>query len=562
MGVALCRIAVLLALTMPLTIVAQITESIEVRITNVEVVATDSAGKPAYDLTRDDFSLFEDGQPQPITNFYEVRSSAVATEPDTAPAESLSGDSPSVVQSEQRQRKIIVFIDNVTLGPHRRKEVLTAVRTSLESILRPGDDVMVAVWERQLKILQPFTADRSVVLASLQKASTARAGSPTRLMDRDGVIRRAYDLLSVARSTSRRGGMTLNEAYQDALFGARMYAESETNNTRAMLNGLRQMISTLSGLEGRKALLFVGGELQQNPGVDLFETVNGIYRGAGVNVTESRMVDTDRALREELDMVIRSAAGGNVPLYMVDTGDRAAEGDATTGGPVNAIAGFMAESETWLTMGQLAESTGGRALAGTRNYRAVLDGMASDLGSYYSLGYRATASQGLKRIEVRSRRPGVRVRSRKIVHHKSAHEQMADRVVSNAFHSTLKSDFPVTVTAGAPQRDGRNYRIPVTISFPSNLVFIPQDGAMVGEFAVYIVVAGADGSLSPVSSTIRPVKFPAAALTTVVKKPFEYTTTVMVRPGQQMFSVAIVDRVGDRVGYASARIAPGGRPRA
>src|SRR5687768_82266 len=93
--------------------IAQITETIEVRITNIEVIATDSSGKPVHDLTREDFELFEDGKRQPITNFYEVRSSAVAAEPVAAVP-----DSGSVVQAEQRQRKIIVFIDNVTLGPH------------------------------------------------------------------------------------------------------------------------------------------------------------------------------------------------------------------------------------------------------------------------------------------------------------------------------------------------------------------------------------------------------------------------------------------------------------
>ena len=52
---------------------AQLVESIEVRVTNVDVVVTDRNGNRVAGLSKDDFTLIEDGKIQPITNFYEVR---------------------------------------------------------------------------------------------------------------------------------------------------------------------------------------------------------------------------------------------------------------------------------------------------------------------------------------------------------------------------------------------------------------------------------------------------------------------------------------------------------
>src|SRR5258708_3216260 len=47
-------------------------ETIEVRVINVDVVVTDKKGQPVSGLTRNDFDLFENGVKQEITNFIEL----------------------------------------------------------------------------------------------------------------------------------------------------------------------------------------------------------------------------------------------------------------------------------------------------------------------------------------------------------------------------------------------------------------------------------------------------------------------------------------------------------
>ena len=50
----------------------KLTETMDIRVVNVDVVVTDKKGKTVTGLTKDDFQLFENGVPKTISNFYEV----------------------------------------------------------------------------------------------------------------------------------------------------------------------------------------------------------------------------------------------------------------------------------------------------------------------------------------------------------------------------------------------------------------------------------------------------------------------------------------------------------
>jgi len=70
----------------------QIAETIEVRVTNVDVVVTGRDGKPMRGLTRDDFELYENKKLQPITNFYEITGETVPEPAAMTATASAAGD--------------------------------------------------------------------------------------------------------------------------------------------------------------------------------------------------------------------------------------------------------------------------------------------------------------------------------------------------------------------------------------------------------------------------------------------------------------------------------------
>src|SRR3954447_17585885 len=95
-------------------LIAQISETIEVRVTNIDVVVTDKSGKRVTGLTRDDFEVFENGKPQAVTNFYEVDELPVTS----SRLPSVTGDRQPA--SEARQRRLVIFIDNYSIHPFQR----------------------------------------------------------------------------------------------------------------------------------------------------------------------------------------------------------------------------------------------------------------------------------------------------------------------------------------------------------------------------------------------------------------------------------------------------------
>src|SRR5258706_7527759 len=76
---------------------AQVSETIDVHVVNVDVTVTSKSG-PVRGLTRDDFEIFEDGRRQTITNFYasdETRTTGAArtdSATSTTPAEAVQPD--------------------------------------------------------------------------------------------------------------------------------------------------------------------------------------------------------------------------------------------------------------------------------------------------------------------------------------------------------------------------------------------------------------------------------------------------------------------------------------
>src|SRR5437773_2549590 len=79
-------------------------ETLEVRITNVDVVVTDRDGKAVRGLHRDDFTVLESGAPQTITNFADYGGTKGAAEAVATPAAPDSNAPP--------QRKFLFFIDD------------------------------------------------------------------------------------------------------------------------------------------------------------------------------------------------------------------------------------------------------------------------------------------------------------------------------------------------------------------------------------------------------------------------------------------------------------------
>ncbi len=423
---------------------------------------------------------------------------------------------------------------------------------ALDTLLRPGDDAMIVAWNRQPDVVQPFTTDLAALKRALDKSRQFTSSVTSLSWQRNEVVSFSNSMIQAVQS----GHMRAADAYASSIGKARAYAEYVLQTEHLLLRSMKQTVSMLSGVEGKKVFVFVGGELQERPGLDVFQIVDGLFVGL-VRATPAILRDTDINTTGELQEVARNANANGVTMYMIDVADRsrtAAEGSMQM--LPDPEVEFTQQTNSLFSMGKLASNTGGSLLTGSTNYELALNNIARDLGSYYSLGYKPPPAGGVDRsIAVKVKRPGAVVRTRRGYALKSVDDQMQDRVVANAFHPLLKGDFPVRIESSPAEPFQKGlFRVKITLTFPSDLTYLPDGENLAGEYTVYFVTAGEDGALSPVAKQAQQVQFPAAAAEAVKQKPFTHTTGLIVRAGWQSVSIAILDRFGARIGYARAVI--------
>ena len=144
------------------------------RLTVVDVTATDADGQPIYGLQQSDFTILEDGKPQPIRNFEEVGLRPVMPMPQLPPNvyTNLQPPAPSSAVN-------ILLVDfaneapvdssmprEVSASVAMQKRVKDAAKQALEQ-MPLGTQVAVLSMTNDLRILQSFTSDRALLAAAI-----------------------------------------------------------------------------------------------------------------------------------------------------------------------------------------------------------------------------------------------------------------------------------------------------------------------------------------------------------------------------------------------------------
>lgn len=366
---------------------------------------------------------------------------------------------------------------------------------------------------------------------------------------RERTVNDAAELLAFSRANPRL--LPIEKAYEQSLAAGVAYADMLYASQKSMAEGLRQAVAGMAGLDGKKVMIFVGAELQRRPGLDVLDMVDSMYRPHGVRSSPAVLRHTDRNLGIEIAAIARDANAAGVTMYTIDAADRSSRSAAVERQEfADAMPEFTNESDSALSMLGLARATGGAAFIRTTDFNAIMRSVVRDLSMYYSLGYHPDGKGGERSLVVKVRNPELRVRSRKSYELKSAESQMNDRVIANVFNS-LGSEMKITFSLGAPEADGDVYKVAVTVEFPaSDLTTIPNGPNEQAEFAVYFVTAGAAGQLSSVVKDVRSFQYPTAQAASYRRKPIIYTVSMRVRPGEQTMSVAVLDKMSERTGFA------------
>lgn len=144
------------------------------RLTVVDVTATDADGAPVHGLKRSDFTMLEDGKPQPIRNFEEVSSQYVEP-PREMPANVYTNLQPPSPTSAVNIL-LLDFANEAPVDSTNLRQVSQS--TELQHLVKqaamdaidampPGTRVAVLSMTNNLHILQGFTSNQAILKAAI-----------------------------------------------------------------------------------------------------------------------------------------------------------------------------------------------------------------------------------------------------------------------------------------------------------------------------------------------------------------------------------------------------------
>jgi len=299
---------------------------VEVNLVLVPVVVKDSSGNTVPGLKKEDFQLFDNGKPQPVSTFSVEMADSRANDKTAAPevksaeteAEKASAGTPAPVVSKSlelpRRFIALVFDDS-----HMKVAEAMAVHAATEKLfasLTPTD--RVAIYSTQGDVQQDYTGDAATLrktLAKIAPHSSKYEGHyecPNISYHQAELIeyQRDQEAMLVAKTDA-----VVNNCPTDVEAMARRILQEGDNWTRDTYNSLGDIVRKLASMPGQRVLVYVSpgfviGVQLQNDNADWIE--RAVRAGVVVNTIDARGLYTPEPLGD-IDAPAQAYADVNTP---------------------------------------------------------------------------------------------------------------------------------------------------------------------------------------------------------------------------------------------------------
>jgi VWFA-related protein len=529
-------------------------DEVEVTVANLDVFVRDREGRPVEGLTAADFRIIQDGVEMEISNF-------AAYSAETREAGSGAGETgaASPIEATAFYRKepayLVLHIDNENLDAIDRTRVLTQARSFVEETLVSGVQMMVVSSRRSLEIRQPFTDDSNTVIGALHRVGNESGARVARETER----RRIYaEMEQWARDAQRRSFDDFLNTIEAQVFMAQVqgqiwsYSEEESDVLKDSLANMHEVVRLITGLEGRRSIVYVSNGLPMTPGLGLMHEYakvfwdNSIYaRIAQKDYTQEFRALADAANREGVNLYTIDATG-LMPLEGFEAGDRYVPESA---------ASWVTRANLQESLHYMADSTGGLAVLNTNDVTAGLQQIREDLFSFYSIGFNIT-SNGKDTVHQTKvelpRHPDYRIRYRKWFVDKSLDTRVRERVLQTLVRDLEHNPLDLRLTLGDPAPvTGKRWKVPIRLSIPINsLALEVESGDLVGQIELFFCARDALGRGSPTQRREYEIRVPAERFEPDQVLRYKILVQMLFKEQRHTVAVGLVDRVNHQTSYA------------
>lgn len=345
-----------------------------VDLVTLDVTVLNREGKPVTDLTQADFIVLENGKPQTIGAFASVQSPVF---PPARAAWAKSAPVDVAVNNIPEQRLLVLVIDDATLpqDPQMVRTAKIAARAFVEK-LGPTDRTAI-VFTRDNRSAQDFTYDKARLLAAVERTSAGNLAAG------------AVSLPGAARVVGPTGK------------ASDLYYYLSSVNTLARVS---EYLGTVPLRKKAIAWLSIGVPLDTDALGDVTLSTYGGDTMASVEAERDIII----AMRRAIDRARR----GNVAIFGISPAGIDGVRNYNLAHPRSQLPSGRQFNEFLQSM---ASNTGGRAFIDRNDVLPGIEQVFSETSSYYLLGY-APNPRGndgaYRRIEVKTTRPGLEVRTR------------------------------------------------------------------------------------------------------------------------------------------------------
>jgi len=527
---------------------------VNVVINNVDVIVTDKDGRRITGLRPEHFKIFEDGLPQKVSNFYEVQGLEVrAYAPDLEHGQLSAPTKVEAASSPGPPKTIVFYFDNRELSPLNRNSSLKTIESFIRKAVSAEKNVqgMVVCLDQNLEVLQGLTSDPETLVRGLARVAERTGESLLEMRNREEMIR---ELNRISTESQKANQWRDSET---ALGFARSFVESKHNDILYSLKALNAFLGFLSGVAGKKILVYVSDSMTINPAEEIFGYLDQAFTSGNAQM-ESLNYDLTSQFKE---LTARCNAG-EVTLYPVN-----AQGlettllgaDKASGWNTFAKGSGMVKSSTRTTTEALkimALDTGGQAILDSREIEAGLVKVAEDLEYYYSLGYKSPHREDDQyheiRVELKDAAAEYRVRVRQGYIRVSHQEKIKEAVFSRLFYAGRQDPLGVGVQTlplkSLPGTDRLQLTLKLLIPI-RKLMLTPQGDIYSGQIRVYLAMKDNAGDISPCYVLTHDIKIPAADYAVALKRLYPYLTEMTVGKTRYTISLAVEDLPGETISF-------------
>lgn len=494
------------------------------RVVQVNVIVQNKNGQPVTGLTKNDFTVLDQGQPQTLASFSEQSNKVTATLASVAA-------SPNSFSNRYQERfgsapsASVILIDSLNmLGNNSQpsRNNMTAVRAQVAKFLKqmqPRDRVALYFVSDRIYIVHDFTDDAAELLQAMDIIPHLQQDQLN-----------ATPPMDFAPGAVNTGSMMAGDSGAAAAIqiSAQFNAMNRIEQTLAMLEAIG---NHLAGFPGRKNLIWLTAGFP-------FKIGGGLLGGTPGPEKKSYDVEVEKAAR--------TLSNANVAIYAID-----ARG-LTVGQP---------DPQTVNSMTVLADRTGGRLFRNTNDFGGAIRTAIDDSRVSYVLSYYPNHNKwngDFREIKVRVNRPGVEIRARRgylatpdvAVSPKSKEEIMVDAAKNPIESATLGMDVQVDSVANP---DARRIKAQIRLD-PAQLQLTKMDDHWTDSVDVKWVQVDSFGRVLSSTSQSLNLNIPHADYENVLSKGLTFSGDVNLVKDAADIRIVVRDSGNGSVGTVNISI--------